>query len=434
MNSLEERYNRHIKMEPLENMMDNLTVDEPLEEDEFVIQYRQLYNEVIKELPTFDPDLQLKWFKQLIIKSQDLKFIKNYNINCERLSRELTDERDIDSNRKVILEYAFKLLSKLANMKFPEAIHLLGCFYSHSLPENFPVKVDFNTINQVIRKDDSMALRYYIEGAKLGHPDCAFRSGISFEFRKGIPNDVIDHLAEAFAYYKIGAINCNNSDCMFKLGIFYTYEVVKGKWNLKLGINWLLMSIKFGNSSQACYELGKLYEFDYLIPSLKDKIIAEFDGDISKFKDNEKALTYYHKCATLYDYSLAQWKLGHCYEMGELGLPVNASKSLAWYIKSVTPSTDRKKQPNVIGMLGISGWYLTGIPNVLQPNDTESFKWIHRSCHANNKTKFPRNELILGYYYLNGIGCETDLNLAKIHLTNSANSGNNKAIELLHSM
>lgn len=167
-------------------------------------------------------------------------------------------------------------------------------------------------------------------------------------------------------YYKMGASDeCdNNSDCMYRLGII-TLQSPLGDVNE--AIHFFIRAESLG-SSHSCFELGKIYEFDSLNIDLQDRL-----KQVGIERDPSRALTYYYKCASGYDYSLAQWKLGHCYEHGLLGLRVHALKSLGWYYKSVQHSL-----PNTMGLLGIAGWYLTGIPGVLQPDRQEALQWFHK--------------------------------------------------------
>lgn len=387
------------------------------------LRFYEIYQQTILDASKFTPKVQMQWCENLLLVSQDDAFIKHYTINAEQLRRELKAE-EVQRNQTIILQHAFKVLSKLIRLKCPEAYYLMGSLYSHRVTTILLKNYDF------IVKNDEKALEYYCEGAKLGHADCAFRSGVSFEFMKGVKTrDKLESMNEAFKYYEMGSKNCHSSDCMFKLGMFYVYEMIPGINNIELGIKWFENAIKVGNSNQACYELGKLYEFDGLPPAVKERIIQQIG---KSFKDNSQSLKYYYKCALEFDYPLAQWKLGYSYELGELGLPIDAKKSIAWYFRAVTidPERPKKKNLNPMAMLALSGWYLTGASNVLQPNWNESFSWVQKACRYSDG-KLARAEFILAYYYQNGIGCKQDMDMARQHFQIAANLGYPKATDYI---
>lgn len=291
------------------------------------LKFQEIHRQVIQDGQNFTPSLQLKWCQLLFLVSQDISFVSRYSINAERLQRVLNED-EIKQNRGIILGHAFKVMEKLLRYDYPAAYYLMGCLYSHHVPGLNMTNFGF------INKNDAKALDFYCKGAKLGHSDSAYRAGICFEFGKGTSERQLTKkrcLEKALQYYELGAVKCENTDCMFKLGIFYLNEVVEGVCDVKAGIEWLLKAVELGESNQACYELGKLHEFDGLSKETQRKLVDVFGAS---FRDYKRALRYYYKCAMDFNYSLAQWRLGHAYEFGELGLPVMASKSIAWYLKS----------------------------------------------------------------------------------------------------
>lgn len=380
-------------------------------------QFYEIYQRTISDVKTFTPSIQLKWCETLLWVSQDPDFISHYTINAEKLKRELNNN-EIQRNAKIIIEHAFKVLTKLIKLKYPDAYYLMGCLYSHRVTQ-FPL-INYDFINQ----NDRKALNYYCEAAKMGHSESSYRAGICYEFNKGTNELEMSSdakLSTAITYYKLGALKCNNTDCMFKLGTFY----LNGD-DVKEGIQWLEKAINIGKSSQACYELGKIYEFDTLGEDLQKKL--NIQGII---RDPIRSIKYYYKCAEEFDYPLAQWRLGTCYEFGELGLPVNCIKSIAWYMRASNSSTiTKKRNSNPVAMLSLAGWFFTGSQNVLIPDYEESFKWIYKSCLI-SEGKLARSEYILGYYYYNGIGTTTNYDLAIKHMNNAAKLGHSKAIDLL---
>lgn len=395
------------------------------------LEFFKIYEETINDVKIFTPDVQMRWCEMLLSVSQENDFISHYTINAERLKRELT-ANELQRNRKIIIEHAFKILTALIKLKYANAYYLMGCLYSHKVSHFSLIKYDF------INQNDSKALDYYCEAAKLGHSDSSFRAGVSFEFGKGTKGrdlDEIECLKLAFQYYENGAINCNNCDCMFKMGMFYLNgkidkinQINPINTDCNIGIGWLEKAVKFGESSQACFELGKIYEFNGLNKFLQERLIKN-----GIKKDNKKSLSYYYKCATKFDYSLAQWKLGYYYEFGEAGLPIDGKKSIGWYLRASTEKKldGKKKNASPMAMLSLGGWFFTGIKNVLLPDYEESFKWVYKSCQI-SEGKSARAEFVLGYYYLNGIGCAVNLNNARSHLNQASQLGHARAIEILN--
>lgn len=383
------------------------------------VEYRRLYELIIKDTPTFTPTLQMQWCETLLLYSFKEDFIANYNINAEKLPRTLNSSESI-KNQKIFLEHSFKVLTKLIQLKYPQAIYLMGTLYSHQ-----PYLQGIKNKN-IVSKNDLKALQYYMKAANLNHSDSCYRTAISFEYQKGTPPTCAKEkcLQMSLQYYELGA-QLNSQACMYKLGMAYLYGLEKEPTlyparDIRLSVSYFQKC----NTAQSNYELGKFYEQTTLpIPIQND---LQSQGII---RDSNLALRYYHESATKFNYPLAQWKLGHCYELGELSLPIDAQKSIAWYHKAATPR-DSSQKGNPMAMLAISGWYLTGAPGVLKPNYNESFQWLYRSEKI-SEGKLPRVEFILGSYYANGIGCDRNLNLAKIHFQIAANLGFLRAIEAL---
>ncbi|CCE62351.1 hypothetical protein TPHA_0C01960 [Tetrapisispora phaffii CBS 4417] len=368
------------------------------------IDFYEIYKRTLDDSSNFTNEVQFKWCETLFEYAFKDSFISQYNINAERLTRKLTPE-EVIKNQKIMIDHSFKVLSKLISNKYPKAIYLMATLYSHQPYLKIKDK-------NIIGRDDARAFELYQIAAKFNHSDSFYRAGICCEFERGISTDpskgiTREHMIQkAIGFYEKGALICQNKLCMYKLGMCYLYglnnninEVSRQRIiqpDVRLSVNWFEES---GNS-QSVYELAKIYEFDNLLSPIKKLLI-----DSNMHKDPSKSLRYYYKCATEFNHSLSQWKLGYCYENGYLNLPVCGEKSIAWYMKSV------KTNPNAVAMLSIAGWYLTGCPNVLRPNLVESFTWVLKSCQLSDG-KFSKAEFILGSYFEYGIGCKQDMNRA----------------------
>lgn len=368
--------------------------------------FTRIHELAVKDATNFTKAIQLQWCETLLTYAFDFDFLAHYNINAELLKTTLKPE-DILKNQKIILEHSFKVLTKLVALEYGPALYLLGTLYSHQ--PYLPIKN-----KTIVEKNDAKALEYYVMAAKSNHSEACYRAGISFEFMKGVPtNDRKQSHQWAIEYYLQGAEKCGNFACMYKLGIHYLYELK----DPVTAINWFERAT---GSPYACYELGKIYEFTIL-----PQQIQELLGIHGINQNCEKALHYYYKSASELQYPLAQWKLGYCYEHGQLGLPPIPGSSVAWYHKAATAVP----KGNPLAMLSLAGWYFLGIPNLLEPNDAEAFKWLENCCQTTDG-KIAKAEYIIANFILHGIGCQVDVPKAQHHLQRAMKLGYPKAKEL----
>ncbi|SCU93787.1 LAFA_0F18206g1_1 [Lachancea sp. 'fantastica'] len=411
---------------------------------EIAIQFHKVYQATINDSPNFTAEVQMKWCETLLQYAFMDDFIANYNINGDKLKRTLS-AAEMLKNQKIILEHALKVLTKLITLQYGPALYLMATLYSHQ--PYLEVK-----IQQVIARNDSKALDYYGRAAAFDVSEACYRAGVCYEYQRGTPADMnrMRSMQKAIQFYEKGALNCDNIACMYKLGMLCLHGVRDSKdrpllnQDVKVAINWFSRAIrrdeKVGNASQsdlsesakdaakndrvspqAMYELAKIYEFDGLAPALQESLTAAGFA-----RNTTKALQYYHRCATRYSYALAQWRLGQCYEFGQLNLAVAANKSIAWYAQAATA----KPRGNSMAMMSLSGWYLTGATDVLKPNNQEAFNWARKACHA-SEGKLGRAEYAIGFFYENGVGCTADLNAAREHYQKAVQAGHRKAQDRL---
>ncbi|KTA98168.1 Activator of C kinase protein 1 [Nakaseomyces glabratus] len=382
------------------------------------VEFYEVYCSVVADQGNFTPSVQLKWCETLLEYVFKPDFISHYNINAERLKRALKPE-EAQKNQKVILEHAFKVLKKLISSRYAPAIYLMGTLYSHQPYLDIKNKT-------IVTRNDEKALEFYCKAAALSHPESCYRAAVCYEFRRGC-DAALSHyecLQRAFQYYTQGAEQ--STSCMYKLGMTHLYGLTSMNYaheedprelerivrqDVPQALMWLSKATEQG-SPQACYELGKIYEFTNM-PLPIQQVLAESGIQ----RDTAKALAYYTRCAREYDYPLAQWKLGHCYETGDLDVAVDPHKSIAWYYRSAsdsstltttttgstTTSEGKTRRGNPMAMLALSGWCLTGSPGVLRSNDGEALRWAQRSSET-AQGKLPRAEYVLGFYYERGIG------------------------------
>jgi uncharacterized protein len=119
-------------------------------------------------------------------------------------------------------------------------------------------------------------------------------------------------------------------------------------------------------------------------------------------------------------HSASQFKLGVCYEYGNLGCVVDPRKSIAWYSRAA-------EQGNPEAELALSGWYLTGAEGILPQSDQEAFLWAQKAAEKGS----PKAEFAVGYYIETGIGTASNLQEAKRWYLRAAEQGQKRAMARL---
>jgi uncharacterized protein len=143
----------------------------------------------------------------------------------------------------------------------------------------------------------------------------------------------------------------------------------------------------------------------------------EVNGTI--IQDESYALELYHKGATL-GFPPAQFRLGVCYEYGNLGCEVDPRKSIAWYSRAA-------EQGYAEAELSLSGWYLTGAEGILQQSDQEAYLWALKAAEQGSA----KAEFAVGYYTETGIGTTSNLAEAKKWYFRAAEQGQKRAMARL---
>ncbi|AET39196.1 Ack1p Ecym_4117 [Eremothecium cymbalariae DBVPG len=395
------------------------------------LHFYKVYEQAVKDSTRFTPSIQMKWSETLLEYAFLPDFVSKYSINGEKLKRELTT-KECQKNKTTLLEHALKVLTKLIKLKYAPAIYLMGTLYSHQPYLKIPA-------DGIVPENDRKALEYYKTAAKLQNSDGCYRAGVSYEHGRGILAGLSrrDCLSIALSYYEKGAMarEVTSGSCcsMYKLGIYQLHGVVDDEsgetivhQDVSSAIRWFERATEHHEivSPQALFELAKIHEYDSLPPELQHILRLQ-----NIHTDSLKALELYIRCALKFNYPLAQWKLGHCYEFAELHLPYNPSKSITWYYKAATAHP----RGNAMAMIALSGWYLTGSPGVLLPNPEEAFNWAVKASETSER-RLAKAEFTLGFYYEHSIGCIQDLNLTKEHYRRAAQLGHLKAIERLNNL
>lgn len=315
--------------------------------------FTEAYHRTITDVHTFTPAIQLAWCEALLQASQTPAFVEHYSINAERLPRALTPA-ELQRNRQILLEHAFKVLRKLTSLEGPGAAgahFLLGCLYSHRAT-HLPFPLGGYAF---LARDDAKALAHYCAAARLGHGPAAYRAGASYEYARGCAQADRD---AALQWYTLGAGEpAADADCMYKVGRLRGNDAA-----------WLARAFQAG-SGQAGYELGRACE-----------AAGDFPGALRWYGAAAQG-----KSSAGDGYALAQLRLGGAYERGECGLCVDARKSVAWYARAArVHGGDGEVSPggSALAMLALSGWCLTGARGVFVPDSARALYWAREAVRA----------------------------------------------------
>ncbi|ORX47847.1 HCP-like protein [Piromyces finnis] len=291
-----------------------------------------------------DPALQFQYAKFLIEAANDQYENSSSSSNIK--------------NKNDLFDEGFKFLKKLSNAGYPDAQYYLASSY-----------------NQDGEWDKAYPL--YVQAAKHNHPIASYEIATYYESKK--------NYKKASQYYKKSASQ-GYSLAMYRLGCAALRGEMHMRKDIKNAIKWLkraaATATKENNGAAAAYELSVLYEDGYP-PSI--------------YRDELYSLELLVQAAEL-DYPPAQYKLGWCFEYGELGCPTDAVQSIHWFLLAA-----ENEEPNA--QFSLAGWYLTGAEGVIEPNDKEAFEWAMRAA----KQGYVKAEYAVAYFYEMGIGKEKNM-------------------------
>ncbi len=135
-------------------------------------------------------------------------------------------------------------------------------------------------------------------------------------------------------------------------------------------------------------------------------------------KSPKKAFNYFSQSSDL-GYSAAKNKVGDCYFSG-YGVRQDRRLAIGCYL-------DAAQLKNSDAMVNLGTIYLNGIPNMIERNYNEAYKYFVKAMDQQNS-----NAMIhLSYMYKNGLGLESDRDMAKKLLEESAANKNPTALYML---
>ncbi|CAG8641018.1 uncharacterized protein OCT59_018454 [Rhizophagus irregularis] len=313
-----------------------------------------------------------------------------------------TDEQDPKSAKKkkdALLQEAVKIIKRLATQgigfgrpAYPDAqFYLANCYGNGSL--GLPM-------------DPDKAFNLYMQASKQNHATATYRTAVCYEYGAGTKRDP----NRATQFYKKAAA-LGDTAAMYKLGIIMLRGLLNQNPNPRDAVIWLKRAAANADEENphALHELGLLHAKPEKEPPEIPSLIRSEKHAIEEFK----------KAADL-GYAPSCFKLGCCYEYGQLGCPVDPRQSIRYYSRAAEKGHSEAE-------LALSGWYLTGSNGILNQSDTEAYLWARKAADKG----LAKAEYAIGYFTEVGIGVKADIEEARRWYMRAAAQGNKRAMQRL---
>ncbi|MBW0529323.1 hypothetical protein O181_069038 [Austropuccinia psidii MF-1] len=234
-------------------------------------------------------------------------------------------------------------------------------------------------------KDPTLAFRDFEAAANLGFTLAWFRIGREYE--------VCDDWDRAINAYEKG-ICLGDCACLYRMSICHLFGQITLPVDLPKAINYLQRSAQLADEEtpQPAYILATLFagEFDSF-PIIPPEILP---------RDLDEAKKLMEKAAYL-GFSLAQYKMGWCFEYSQYNCPFNPLLSVEYYSLA-------SKQGECEADLALSKWFLCGAEGHFQPNEKLAVTFAEKAAQRGLGTAM----FAIGYYLEVGIGGKQDRKLA----------------------
>ncbi|KAF9698620.1 hypothetical protein EKO04_003834 [Ascochyta lentis] len=287
------------------------------------------------------------------------------------------DKRARDKNREKFVLEAHKIVKKLAQQQYGEAMFYLADCYGQGL---LGLQVDMKE-----------AFTLYQSAAKTGHAASAYRTAVCCEMGHEEGGGTKRDPLKAVQWYRRAAA-LGDTPALYKMGMILLKGLLGQQKNQGEAIIMLQRAANNADKDNphALHELALIYE-------------QPANGNERVIPDESYSLQLFMQAADL-GYKFSQFRLGQAYEYGLLGCPIDPRTSIGWYTKAAAQEEHQSE-------LALSGWYLTGIEGVLQQSDTEAYLWARKAACA--EPPLPKALFAMGYFTEVGIGCPRSLDEAK---------------------
>lgn len=287
------------------------------------------------------------------------------------------DKRTRDKNKEKFVLEAHKIVKKLAQHQYGEAMFYLADCYGQGLLG--------------LQVDTKEAFTLYQSAAKAGHAASAYRTAVCCEMGHEEGGGTKRDPLKAVQWYRRAAA-LGDTPALYKMGMILLKGLLGQQKNQGEAINMLQRAANNADrdNPHALHELALIYE-------------QPANGNERIIPDEAYSLQLFMQAADL-GYKFSQFRLGQAYEYGLLGCPIDPRISIGWYTKAAAQEEHQSE-------LALSGWYLTGIEGVLQQSDTEAYLWARKAACA--EPPLPKALFAMGYFTEVGIGCPRSLDEAK---------------------
>ncbi|OMP84786.1 Chitin synthase regulatory factor 3 [Diplodia seriata] len=338
-----------------------------------------------------DKDLQLRLAKKLVEAAAVL---------ADEGGR--ADPKTRNKNRERYTMEAHKIVKKLAHNKHPESMFYMA---------------DSMGSGQLgFERSEKDAFSLYLEAAKLGHAQAAYRTAVCCEIGAEDGGGTRKDPVKAVQWYKRSAA-LGDTAAMYKMGMIQLKGLLNQPKAPQEAITWLKRAADHANEENphALHELALLYSNKAGSRDAAADVVA---------RDEQYAFNLFKKAAE-FGYKFSQFRLGEAFEYGMLGCPIDTKKSIGWYTRAAAQEEHQSE-------LALSGWYLTGSQGILEQSDTEAYLWARKAACAD--PPLPKAMFAMGYYTEVGIGCPRSLEEAKRWYGRAASYNFPKARERLEEL
>ncbi|KAJ3159373.1 hypothetical protein HDU86_001691 [Geranomyces michiganensis] len=308
--------------------------------------------------------------------------------------------RHLEAGQKVYLDEGMGLLKALSREGHADAQFMYASLLITGVPGS----------QTRHRPDYDQAFPLYLAAAKRGHADACYHAALCYEHGRGTGAPP-DPLAAVKKFRK--AAIAHHPGAMYRLGMILATGELGQHRNITASVKWLNLSARFATAKHphALYQLALLHEND---PSV-----------LHGHANPETALELLRRAADL-GHVLSQVRLGHLYQFGDLGAPVDPGNSIRYYSLAA-------QKGSAEAMYELSAWHFTGAEDpvdgsvILPPNDQEAYIWARKAAEKG----LPQAEYAVGFYTESAVGVPQDMDEALGWYTIAATHGDDHAIARL---
>jgi TPR repeat protein len=339
-------------------------------------------------LKSTDPDVQLAW-------AQDaLSWVEVQNQSYARLqvSDGLPPRPSTPEVEHQLRVDALSIVSFLADQHHPKAEFMKGMW------------LEFGKFGYETNKKEGFLA--YRRAAERGYARAEYRIGMQFESS--------NNPAKAIEYYQKG-VAMGDSAANYRLGMMTLLGQHGAQQNYQKGVDLIRFSAESAdeNAPQGAYIYGLLLARELPNISIPDQFLPS---------DYNEAKLFLEKAAYL-GFAKAQLKMGHAYELCQLGCEFDPALSLHYNALAA-------RQGESEADMAISKWFLCGYEGVFEKNEELAFKYAKRAAQA----KMATAEFAMGYFYEIGMYVPIDLRESEMWYQKAGEHGNKDALGRIDSI